>query len=193
MLAPHPDDGVLGCGGVLARLASTNREILVIGISDGGASHPQSRTWTLQTSTEARRNESAAGLQMLGVDTPSLRLGYDDGSESVAIEHGATMRCVDARNVGRARALGADYRELDGHRHVRGANLGVAAQAYRDVGGFAPLQSARTSRWSRRWNATAGASPGAPRVVTSARRRSRASGGFGGFLLGLYGAETALA
>lgn len=73
------------------------------------------------------------------------------------------------------------YTDADGHRHIHGANLGVAAHAYRRVGGFQPLVSSedvalvealRVKGASIAWSA-------APRVVTSARRRYRAPGGFG--------------
>lgn len=75
----------------------------------------------------------------------------------------------------------ATYVDADGHRHVHGANLGVAAAAYRGVGGFRALRSSEDvalvqdlsdSGASIAWSA-------APRVVTSARRHYRAPGGFG--------------
>ncbi len=75
----------------------------------------------------------------------------------------------------------ATYVDADGHRHIHGANLGVAAAAYRDVGGFRALRSSEDvalvqalsdSGASIAWSA-------APRVVTSARRHYRAPGGFG--------------
>lgn len=73
------------------------------------------------------------------------------------------------------------YTDADGHRHIHGANLGVTARAYENVGGFQPLASSedvalvealRVTGASIAWSA-------APRVVTSARRRYRAPGGFG--------------
>lgn len=75
----------------------------------------------------------------------------------------------------------ATYTDADGHRHVHGANLGVTALAYQRAGGFKPLVSSedvalvealRDSGASIVWSA-------APRVLTSARRRFRAPGGFG--------------
>ena len=75
----------------------------------------------------------------------------------------------------------ATYTDADGHRHIHGANLGVDAVAYQTVGGFQPLASSedvalvaalRDTGASISWSA-------APRVVTSARRRYRAPGGFG--------------
>ena len=73
------------------------------------------------------------------------------------------------------------YTDADGHRHIHGANLGVTAHAYQSAGGFPPLVSSedvalvealRDLGASIAWSA-------APRVVTSARHRYRAPGGFG--------------
>ena len=75
----------------------------------------------------------------------------------------------------------ATYNDADGHRHIHGANLGVAALAYRDVGGFEPLASSEDVALVQAL-ARHGASiawSAAPRVITSARRRYRAPGGFG--------------
>jgi LmbE family N-acetylglucosaminyl deacetylase len=111
VLSPHPDDEVLGCGGVLATLAAMDREILVVGVTDGDASHPQSKTWTPQTLAEARRDESAAGLQMLGIDTPSLRLGFDDGTLQL---HGDELIAALNKVVQPNDVVFAPWR-LDGH------------------------------------------------------------------------------
>ena len=79
----------------------------------------------------------------------------------------------------------ATYNDNDGHRHIHGANLGVSAEAYRRAGGFQPLAcsedvalvSALEVAGARiAWSAK-------PRVVTSARRHARASGGFADTLL----------
>ncbi|MGF6722339.1 hypothetical protein P3T43_001686 [Paraburkholderia sp. GAS41] len=73
------------------------------------------------------------------------------------------------------------YTDADGHRHVHGANLGVSAQAYRRAGGFAPLACSEDVALVEQLQATGAriAWSAAPRVVTSARRASRARGGFG--------------
>ena len=77
------------------------------------------------------------------------------------------------------------YFAVDGHRHIHGANLGVSADAYRRVGGFAPLplsedvalvEALVSSGAHVVWSA-------APKVVTSARTDFRAAGGFGDTLL----------
>ena len=77
------------------------------------------------------------------------------------------------------------YFDVDAHRHVHGANLGVSAAAYRRAGGFPHLSCSEDVElvnalqacgarivWSCR-----------PRVTTSARRVARAPGGFAGALL----------
>jgi hypothetical protein len=73
------------------------------------------------------------------------------------------------------------YMDADGHRHVHGANLGVSAQAYLRAGGFAPLACSEDVALVEQLQATGAriAWSAAPRVVTSARRASRARGGFG--------------
>jgi glycosyltransferase involved in cell wall biosynthesis len=83
----------------------------------------------------------------------------------------------------------ATYNDADGHRHIHGANLGVATSAYTRAGGFQPLvssedvalvQALRQKGASIAWSA-------APRVVTSARRAHRAPGGFGATLARVAG------
>ncbi|MHC5832664.1 MAG: PIG-L deacetylase family protein, partial [Nostoc sp.] len=40
IVAPHPDDETLGCGGAIALLRSLNCHVQVLVISDGTLSHP---------------------------------------------------------------------------------------------------------------------------------------------------------
>lgn len=79
------------------------------------------------------------------------------------------------------------YKNADGHRHIHGANMGVATDAYLRAGGFAPLKchedvalvAALEKEGAKfAWSA-------APRVVTSARTDARARSGFGDTLLGV--------
>jgi glycosyltransferase involved in cell wall biosynthesis len=87
------------------------------------------------------------------------------------------------------------YTDRDGHRHIHGANLGVAADAYRKAGGFQSVPChedvylvAALERIGARfaWSA-------APRVVTSARTDARARGGFGDTILAVVAAAVAVA
>ena len=83
------------------------------------------------------------------------------------------------------------YNDRDGHRHIHGANLGVAAAAYIKAGGFQAVAChedvylvAALERIGARfaWSA-------APRVVTSARTDARARGGFGDTMLAVVAAK----
>ena len=117
----------------------------------------------------------------LGADAVCGSIGIDDWSPHA--EHDALIRTHFART----------YTDADGHRHIHGANLGVSAEAYRRVGGFAPLacsedvalvaaleQAGARIAWSA-----------APRVATSARKDARARGGFGDALLAAIAAGLA--
>jgi glycosyltransferase involved in cell wall biosynthesis len=72
----------------------------------------------------------------------------------------------------------AGYDPRDGHGHVHGANVGVRADAYLEVGGFPSLDRdedvALVASLGHRRVVRTGSVP----VITSARARSRASGGF---------------
>lgn len=82
----------------------------------------------------------------------------------------------------------AAYRDADDHRHVHGANFGVATAAYLAAGGFPPLalsedvalvQALQAQGSSIAWSCQ-------PRVTTSARRTGRARGGFADHLMTLH-------
>lgn len=76
------------------------------------------------------------------------------------------------------------YTHASGHRHVHGASLGVSADAYWAVGGFAPLRSSEDVDLVARCVAAglevdwSGAAP----VLTSARRSDRTPDGFSAYL-----------
>lgn len=79
----------------------------------------------------------------------------------------------------------ATYRDVDGHAHVHGANLGVSTPAYQRVGGFPPLACSEDVALVNALLACGAkiAWSAVPRVTTSSRRHARASGGFGDTLL----------
>lgn len=80
VVAPHPDDEVLGCGGVLALLARAGRATTVIGVTDGEAGYPGSALWTPALLGRQRRAERAEGLSRLGVQGSAHTLGIADGT-----------------------------------------------------------------------------------------------------------------
>ncbi|MEJ8857582.1 PIG-L family deacetylase [Variovorax robiniae] len=79
VVAPHPDDEVLSVGGLLAQLAESDREVCVIAVTDGTASHPGSSAWTPADLGRVRALESQRALALLGLLQPPLRLALPDG------------------------------------------------------------------------------------------------------------------
>jgi LmbE family N-acetylglucosaminyl deacetylase len=68
VLAAHPDDEVLGVGGLLRRLAQCGSEIAIVWATDGEASHPGSVALRGTALAALRRAESTAALRCLAVD-----------------------------------------------------------------------------------------------------------------------------
>ncbi len=107
-------------------------------------------------------------------------------------ERGADLVVGTAEPVGVARgealaAWHARHQLVEGHTHVHGANLGVRADAYLAVGGWPALTSGEDNGL---WDAVR--ATGLPvvstrtvHVVTSSRTITRATGGFGQWLVEL--------
>ena len=80
IVAPHPDDEILACGGLLQLLPAQGSQLLLIAVTDGDASHPDSPLWPQERLRQVRPQESAQALQALGVAPPAwLRLHLPDG------------------------------------------------------------------------------------------------------------------
>jgi LmbE family N-acetylglucosaminyl deacetylase len=81
VVAPHPDDEALSCGGTIALLRRAQIPVRVIVASDGAASHPGSRRYPPPVLGALRRAESEAGLHILGVAPEHVTfLGLPDGA-----------------------------------------------------------------------------------------------------------------
>jgi LmbE family N-acetylglucosaminyl deacetylase len=155
--APHPDDEVLGCGGALAMLARAGHAIVVVGVTDGEASHAGSTAWTPTLLRAQRRTERTEGLARLGVTTPPHALGLPDGGVAQAE---AALR-DRLRELLRPRDVVLATWRLDGHPdHEATGRAAVAAAA---------AQGARCWElpvWTWHW-----AAPGDARVPWHRMRR----------------------
>ncbi|GBR09909.1 PIG-L deacetylase family protein [Gluconobacter frateurii] len=72
VLAPHPDDESLGCGGFIASAVEQGRPPLVVIVSDGSASHPGSDAWPPQRLARQRQEESVHAASLLGLGADRL-------------------------------------------------------------------------------------------------------------------------
>lgn len=80
IIAPHPDDEVLGCGGLLQMLAAVNCEVTLVAVTDGAASHPGSRLWPPERLASVRPAETTEALQILNLSNINVvRAGIQDG------------------------------------------------------------------------------------------------------------------
>lgn len=101
VVAPHPDDEVLACGGLLAMHSARGGPVRILAASDGEASHRGDPAWSAERLAACRRAESARGMQALGIGAASVqRLGLPDGElarhhEALALALSATLRTGD--------------------------------------------------------------------------------------------------
>jgi LmbE family N-acetylglucosaminyl deacetylase len=83
VLAPHPDDEVIGCGGVLAQHLAERRTVRVVIATDGGAATADADPVAYRDTREA---ETRAGLAILGPEVTVEFLRHADRQlESAAI------------------------------------------------------------------------------------------------------------
>jgi LmbE family N-acetylglucosaminyl deacetylase len=67
ILAPHPDDESLGCGGLIAAACARGEPPVVVVLTDGAASHPNSRAWPSQRLRALRERETRSAVAHLGL------------------------------------------------------------------------------------------------------------------------------
>lgn len=86
IVAPHPDDEVLPCGGLLNQLTALNRDIVIVAVTDGERSHPGGSWWTQDRLRRHRPWETEQALSTLGCQYTLFRLGLPDGGVSARTE-----------------------------------------------------------------------------------------------------------
>jgi LmbE family N-acetylglucosaminyl deacetylase len=100
--APHPDDEVLGCAGVMAWLHDRGARVEIIAVTDGDASHARSTRVTRSNLVERRSSERARALAELGLrDVRIDRLGLPDAGLAACEPELRTMveRRLDAETT----------------------------------------------------------------------------------------------
>jgi LmbE family N-acetylglucosaminyl deacetylase len=72
IVAPHPDDESLGCGGTIARLRERNIPVHVLFVSDGSMSHPNSPSYPADRLRQVRETEALEALRILNVPAENV-------------------------------------------------------------------------------------------------------------------------
>ncbi|MEO6662896.1 MAG: PIG-L family deacetylase [Rubrivivax sp.] len=151
VVAPHPDDEVIGCGALLAAHARRGGRTLVLAVTDGEASHPHSSHWTAATLAAERCRERLQGLSRLGLPGDVVqRLGLPDGEVG---PHAARLQSMLSQHLRPGDVLLSTWRH-DGHPDHEATGAAVAAAAA-DCG----LRHIETPVWMWHW-----AQPGDDRV-----------------------------
>ncbi|HEY5120093.1 MAG TPA: PIG-L family deacetylase, partial [Acidimicrobiales bacterium] len=72
VVSPHPDDEVLGAGGLIQVALSQHVLVEVVAVTDGEASHPRSTVATTLNLARVRSAESRVALSRLGWREPLI-------------------------------------------------------------------------------------------------------------------------
>jgi LmbE family N-acetylglucosaminyl deacetylase len=137
ILAPHPDDESLGCGGLIALCVAAGPAPLVAVLTDGAGSHPNSREFPPDRLRTERAREVRAAAACLGL--PAHRVVMLGEPDTAAPHEGPRFAAVVTRLVSLIGAEAACTSILapwrhDPHCDHEAASLAAAAAA--DVTGI---------------------------------------------------------
>lgn len=86
IVAPHPDDEVLACGGLLQLLQAQGTHTIVLAVTDGDASHRGSTLLTPADLGRLRPRETITAMQALGAAPHILRARIGDGQVRASLD-----------------------------------------------------------------------------------------------------------
>lgn len=81
VVAPHPDDEIIGCGGAIALQKISGRRVAFVFVQDGGDEH-EADGLTRAQSIEIRRQEALSVARSVGIDPPTFLLHADLGPDT---------------------------------------------------------------------------------------------------------------
>jgi LmbE family N-acetylglucosaminyl deacetylase len=86
IIAPHPDDEVLGSGGLLQLLGQEQRAQMLISVTNGSSYHQDASHWNARRQGIIRSQESAEALSRLGLPLNTLKWVHG-GFPDAEVEH----------------------------------------------------------------------------------------------------------
>ena len=111
ILAPHPDDESLGCGGLIAACCAMGRPPIVVVLTDGARSHPGSAAFPPARLVALRAAETRAAVAALGLAPSRLHfMGLPDGEvprTGQAMQDAAVALAAIAQRAGVGTILGS--------------------------------------------------------------------------------------
>jgi LmbE family N-acetylglucosaminyl deacetylase len=97
VIAPHPGDEVVMCGGLLQLLSAMGHPLQLISVTDGSASHPGSQQWSEKRLSVFRAQESVEALRRLGLPMHSLKWIRGGFADTALAEHEVELTRFIAR------------------------------------------------------------------------------------------------
>ena len=141
VVAPHPDDESLGCGGLIASARAAGIDVRIVIVSDGTGSHPNSQEYPHDRLRALRESEALAAVAELGIAAEAvefLRLP-DRAVPSVGPEADAAIAAITATaNACNASHMAVTWQH-DPHRDHR-ATFALAVAAARQRGNVRLLE-----------------------------------------------------
>ncbi len=95
VLAPHPDDETLGCGGLIAEACARGEDVRVVILTDGAGSHPASKAFPPARLAALRQAEARAAAAALGLSED--RITFLDLRDGAAPREGPSFDALAAR------------------------------------------------------------------------------------------------
>ncbi len=137
ILAPHPDDESLGCGGLIASCVAAGRPPLVVVLTDGAGSHPHSVAYPPDRLRAIRAEEVRTAARHLGL--PSGRVLLLNQPDTAAPHDGPGFDAVVATLTDLSRqepacgAIVAPWRYDPHCDHLAASLAGRAAAAHAGI------------------------------------------------------------
>jgi len=133
VIAPHPDDETLGCGGLLAAKVRAGHEVRVVFVTDGSGSHPRHPALDPGELARRRRTEAVLALDILGVRPGQTRfLEIKDGSLAhldAAAAAALTRKITDLIREFKPAEVFVTWRDDGSSEHAAACQLTVGALA----------------------------------------------------------------